>query len=560
MIKRKWLTMLVMILVIFVFLLYLVFTRINTKNNVLSNSEIKKNVGVSLSNTFTNDQKSLNKSYFEKLQSGKYDQDNMFVKLNPYKTSPLTALVLFKTDESASISYTVVGKTDKTSITNQVKGLTKNHQLAIVGLYANYNNTVKVKISYKSGHVEYKTVHIQTSQLPKNIAALRLKVTKSDKSKMLIGDNELTILARTTKEPIGVDADGQIRWFSTTYNQHIFKTLKNGRLLMMRKQDNSKLVYNDLIITDYIGRIYKTYHFKSKTSGSDNILLKNKKSGETTAIHHDIIEMPNGDFLATVSDGSKYIEDTMVLIDRQTGKIKKVIDLKKILPSSMYKSFSAVSRADNKIDWFHQNSIYFDEKDNNIIISSRHQDMIMKLNFKTLKPIWILSGRKKSTWPKKWQKYILSYDDNTSINAGQHDVKVISSNTDGSVETILFYNNNYATMYGNKKTQKKYSEGLALEINLSKMSATQTWSYGKTLGSANFTDRIGSTSLLSNGNYLIDFGYLNAQNGTASNIVEVDSNNNVVFNLTMSNISDNSYVYRAYRAKVFENNYVFKLK
>ena len=36
-----------------------------------------------------------------------------------------------------------------------------------------------------------------------------------------------------------------------------------------------------------------------------------------------------------------------------------------------------------KIDWFHQNSIFYDETDESIIISGRNQDIVMKLDYKT---------------------------------------------------------------------------------------------------------------------------------------------------------------------------------
>ena len=68
---------------------------------------------------------------------------------------------------------------------------------------------------------------------------------------------------------------------------------------------------------------------------------------------------------------------------------------------------------------------------------------------------------------------------------------------------ILLYNNNINVTNGNAKTSGKYSEAVAYTIDLSKMSIKQTWSYGKTLGTANFTRVIGYAQRLSNGNTLI---------------------------------------------------------
>ncbi|MGV7331448.1 aryl-sulfate sulfotransferase N-terminal domain-containing protein, partial [Mycobacterium kansasii] len=71
--------------------------------------------------------------------------------MNPYGSSPLSALVTFKTTEAVKVTYTVVGKSDKTSITNTVNGgYTKTHQVPVVGLYADYANTVKITTTTKT--------------------------------------------------------------------------------------------------------------------------------------------------------------------------------------------------------------------------------------------------------------------------------------------------------------------------------------------------------------------------------------------------------------------------
>ena len=77
--------------------------------------------------------------------------DHPYTKVNPYRASPLTALVIFRTDKAAKVSYTVVGKSAKTSITNTVNGgYQRVHQVPVVGLYADYANQVKIKVTYRS--------------------------------------------------------------------------------------------------------------------------------------------------------------------------------------------------------------------------------------------------------------------------------------------------------------------------------------------------------------------------------------------------------------------------
>ncbi|WP_257611018.1 aryl-sulfate sulfotransferase, partial [Oenococcus oeni] len=128
--------------------------------------------------------------------------------------------------------------------------------------------------------------------------------------------------------------------------------------------------------------------------------------------------------MVTVLDGSKYKDDTMAEISYKTGKIVKIIDLKKILPSSIWKDYK--KGTDGKIDWFHQNAVDYDKNDNSILISGRNQDLIMKINYKTDKIEWIYSGKKASSWPKKYRKYLLKPTKGTKITGGQHGLYLLN--------------------------------------------------------------------------------------------------------------------------------------
>ncbi|MFC6182141.1 aryl-sulfate sulfotransferase [Lactiplantibacillus daowaiensis] len=524
----------------------------------LSTSQIKKNLDSKLITTREKSQASLTKTYSTAAKSSKYTLSSPYVKVNPYKTSPLTALVTFKTTKAAKVSYTVVGKTAKTSITNTVNGgYTKTHQVPVVGLYASYNNTVKIKVTTKGGSTQTKTLKVKTGALPKYVKNAKVTVKNVNKSKMNIGSNKLTLLNRTTKEPMAVDADGAVRWYNTNYSQHIFEQWSNGHIMTLTKKSNSSQVYNDLTEIDLLGRVYSEYSFSSKTGSSDSSTgsaAKSKTVTYSTLIHHDIIELPNHNFLATVSDGSKYKEDTMIEVSHKTGKIVKVIDLKKILPKSMWSKFK--KGTDGKIDWFHQNAVDYDKNDQSIIISGRNQDMIMKLDYKTNKIKWIYSGKKKSTWPKQYRKYVLTPTKGTTITGGQHALYLLKDeNNNPSSEDVILYDNNVNVTNGNKKTSGKYSQAVQYHINTKKMTIDQTWAWGKSLGKANFTDVIGYAERQSNGNTLIDFGF--KDNGKQSNVIEVTKSGKQVWNMTLKNAASKAYVYRAYRMPFYSSAYTF---
>lgn len=82
---------------------------------VISDKQIIKNINSHLlKNNPTSKQ---TKSYAKIVKSTARTLDNAYVKVNPYGTSPLAALMIFKTDDKAAkVTYTVVGKTDRTYV------------------------------------------------------------------------------------------------------------------------------------------------------------------------------------------------------------------------------------------------------------------------------------------------------------------------------------------------------------------------------------------------------------------------------------------------------------
>lgn len=521
------------------------------KNNKVSltTAQIKKNLDIKVLTTRQDKQKSLTATYKAAAENSKYTFYDPYVKINPYESSPLSALVIFTTDEDVKVSYTVVGKTDHTSITNTVKGgYTKTHQVPVVGLYADTNNTVKITETTKNGKTTTKTLKMQTGALPKYVKNATITTKNVKKSKMNIGKNKLTIMNRTTKQPFAIDADGNVRWYDTNYSQHTIEQWSNGHIMMLSKKDVDSDVYDDLIETDYLGRVYKEYGFAATTSSSE------QGDTETTVIHHDLVELPNHNFLATVNDGSKYKEDTMVEVNYKTGKIVKVIDMKKLLPKSMWTSYK--KGTDGKIDWLHQNAVDYDKNDKSIVISSRNQDMIMKLDYKTNHIKWIYSGKKKSTWPKAYRKYLLTPTKGTTITGGQHGLYLLNNGgSNANSENFMLYDNNINVTNGNKETSGKYSQAVQYHVDAKKMTIKQTWAYGKSLGKANFTQVIGYAEKQSNGNVLIDFGY--KDNGNESNVIEVTKSGEQVFNATMKSAADKAYAYRAYRVPFYNSSYQF---
>ena len=506
-------------------------------------------LSVTLNEDWQEDQSEKEKEYQELLKSGDYNEDNIYVKVDPYDASPLSALLLFQTEEAIKVEISVAGKDDESTIKNSFDDYTTDHSIPVLGLYADKENEVTVKLTNEAGTSVEKKLTIKTGALAKSIADI--EVNEADTEKMALGDSELTFVVPSTKRAYAFDANGDVRWYSTRYNSHIFKELANGNLLYLTKEANDADTYNVLLETDYLGKIYNRYDFSSSSASNDT----GESKGEMTVIHHDGIELPSGNLLLTVNDGSNYIEDTMIELNRETGEIEKTIDLKDLLPESFYEEYDSTSREDGKIDWFHQNSVDYDEADNSIIISGRHQDTIMKIDYATNEIKWIMGDS--SGWPESYQKYFL--DGDVKASGGQHAAIVLPDQDDNAETTdILYYDNNISVTRGDEADSEKYSEARQVRINEEDRTIEEVWTFGEDLGEAYFTKIIGSARYLAdNGNRLVNFGY--REEGKTSSIMEVTEDGETVLDVDLTDFPASAWAYRAERFSLYNDNWTYQL-
>lgn len=100
--------------------------------------------------------------------------ENALVVVNPYETSPLTALILFDTDNAVTVSVKVCGKTDDTDIAYTVDIADTHHEIPIFGMYGGYTNRVLVETS----DGEKREFAIKTAPLPEDLPEYTADVTK----------------------------------------------------------------------------------------------------------------------------------------------------------------------------------------------------------------------------------------------------------------------------------------------------------------------------------------------------------------------------------------------
>ncbi|MDO4556596.1 MAG: aryl-sulfate sulfotransferase N-terminal domain-containing protein [Lachnospiraceae bacterium] len=101
-------------------------------------------IGYSFKESWIKMQTEAEEEMLSELEKGDYTLEKPLIKYNPYFISPLTAVVLFKTQKETAVTVTVKGKTKEADISHTFPKA-KTHVLPVLGLYNNYQNTVEIR-------------------------------------------------------------------------------------------------------------------------------------------------------------------------------------------------------------------------------------------------------------------------------------------------------------------------------------------------------------------------------------------------------------------------------
>ncbi|MDQ4140753.1 MAG: aryl-sulfate sulfotransferase [Bacteroidota bacterium] len=144
--------------------------------------------------------------------------------VNPYGYAPLTALVKFSHPQAGKTKMVVKGKNGVNSdIVQQFEDLGLSHSIPILGLYADYENTVEISLLNDSGRtLAHSTITIKTDPLPPTLPH-SIEVTTAQLDKMENGLNLVSNFSRfytgVALVPLMVDNFGDIRWL-LDYSKH----------------------------------------------------------------------------------------------------------------------------------------------------------------------------------------------------------------------------------------------------------------------------------------------------------------------------------------------------
>ena len=301
---------------------------------------------------------------------------DLSILLNPTGYAPLSAELTIKTTRPVLAEVVVQGKDGNAAdVAQRFDEPFTEAVLPVLGLYIQRDNTVIITLFDEDGTELVSTMETVTTLAPSFVVP-DIEVIAAVPSSMKPGMNLVSYFGRSKKPeanaqiPFIFDTAGDIRWYLDMAGHpslsYLFYDVGVERLT------NGNLYFGDGA-SDQIVEMNMLGH------------IINRWPMAGYGFHHNVYEMePDGNLLATVNkDGLLTIEDHIIEIDRTSGQIANVWDLRQSMDETRYEW------AFNVDDWFHANGMAYDETKDAIIVSGRFQGVIKLTRNNEL--MWILA-------------------------------------------------------------------------------------------------------------------------------------------------------------------------
>jgi hypothetical protein len=452
-------------------------------------------------------QKPVNEKLAKIEDDSEYTLTNAYVEQNPYGISPLSGIIIFQTNDAEEVSVYI-----NNVFVTKMEASTK-HSIPIYGLYESFDNVIRLETKTESKEYVMTTA---ASGLEYGLDVV--------KSTQTTGDLYFTIASYST-HLTAWDTEGRLRFYITENNSMDVEWLNNGHFLIGVTQGQNGEQYIGFVEMDYLGKIYNYYTMKNGYSFEFQLL----SDGNIMAAGGDVPVYFNHQVIYTMNPNDGSIVSDMDIYD-----IVKSID----------PTFSDKYLGPSTI----RNGFYYDESTGDIVVSFRNMNTIWSFNYKTKTLNWVLTDPNNELFKADvWKNYLITTDTGRYPLA-QHSPQLVNGN-------LLYFNNGYDRYSVYEKGasdevsnfKSAYSDVELLHVDPTTKTATTLWTYGADKNW--FSIKYGYSRILANGDTLMNFGYIlkdsyrsvgtNSLKDSEKNpdniyteIVEVDKDNNVVFEAT----------------------------
>lgn len=318
--------------------------------------------GIAGKRSYVEKSRMLEREYERVLQSGKYDEHHMLAVINPYCQAPLTALLLFVTESFCRVRVVV----EDGSLYSYTSEAVREHRLPVFGLHAGEGNQVTVELLGEDGEITLRQkLVLYTRELPDMLSDMICVKKHTQDSAMPL----TFVYGGDSKYPYAFDENGEIRYYlSRNPKAYGLFPMSGGRFLFLIKRFAAPSFANPHSVLcqemDFFGRVIREYYVPE-------------------GVHHDGCEMvPGGNLLLASSSKNDWVEDTLIEIERETGRIVKQLCLADVLKDHPYFDY---------FDWAHLNTVSYRPDNHTVLVCMRNLHTVMELDWKTNEITWLFS-------------------------------------------------------------------------------------------------------------------------------------------------------------------------
>jgi arylsulfate sulfotransferase len=395
-------------------------------------------------------------------------------------------------------------------------------QLYVAGMLGLTLYHMRAQVTLNNGATYNDVDHTCTTGVPPTTSAVNISTPGAATPQPGI-EMWNTILPAGDSQAFATDLKGNVIWTyayphtSTDYVQGI-QLLPNGNLLMVISYLSSMTTAQSTSVINEVREI----DLAGNTVNSLNMSTLNQKLSagnfrdaegnlyQLGSFHHDVLPLPNGHLvllatytrsfnnLSGTTGATTVIGDALVDVDQNFN------------PDWVWNTFDHLDinrRPMNFPDWTHSNGMLYSSDDHNLLLSMRHQNWIIKINF--------LDGT--GSGDVMWRLgeggdfKLVGATDPTDWFYAQHGMSYFTPNTTGVFRLGLMDNGNDRIFTTGKvlclpykpTTAQCYSTMPLLEINESAMTATMIMHYVPP--DTYFSFFGGNAELLANGDMEVNF-------------------------------------------------------
>lgn len=457
---------------------------------------------------------------------------------NPNPRAPLALIGTLRTDRPVSARVALDDGT-RTRVLERWPDFASERELLVLGLHPATSYAVRVEVTDAQGRSAWsEAFHWTSPPLPASFPAY--SVTVSRPARMEPG---VTLIPAQhwpgRGEPerdfgalVALDEHGEVVWFyDAPHAISEAKRMSTGNLLTYHG------THGNVVELDMLGNVVRQWY---TTRLPDTVAPEGGIPIDASTIHHEVEELPSGNFLAlstelrrfedyprseddpNVPPGPARVVGDVILEFQPDGVVVNrwpvldLLDPYRIGYESLDWGFWMgvyENRPEEPLcDWAHVNSVQYVPDDHALIVSSYHQDAVFKLDIASGALQWILGFP--TGWGERWQPLVLAPVGEGLYPFHQHTARWTPQGT-----LLMFDNGKYRALpYAPKMPpEESFSRAVEFAIDEETLEFRELWSYGNRPDEVFFTPFLGETDWLpGKQNVLVtDGGRVTRPNGLA---------------------------------------------